>query len=260
MSTEIATISSDYPVLTEGSREAMILAKKFGDQPVSERDLAVIKTPAGGSTTFAWSTPEGTDETAQEITGILVADAGRGDLWPSREPSGTKPLITTRDLKVGYKVGEEFGDVDPADLEKFARPDGTYDWAAMSNSAEFGFGSAGRGKRVKEQRVLAILRPGDIKPVLVKVSGGSLSSFAKLERALSVLNHEAIITVSLEKVKNAGGQPYSRLVFKLAGTLSPQDGERVYAAYTQPLTAMLTRKPWTPEAPAAVVSDDAAPF
>lgn len=257
MSTAIATVSSDYPALAEGSREAMILAKKFGEQPVSERDLATISTPAGGSTTFAWSTPEGTDETAQEITGILVADAGRGDLWPSREPSGSKPLITTRDLKVGYKVGDDYGDVDPADLEKFVRPDGTYDWAAMSNSSEFGFGSAGRGKRVKEQRVLAILRPGEIKPVLVRVSGGSLSAFAKLERALSVLNHEAIVTVSLEKVKNAGGQPYSKLTFKLAGTLSPADGEKVFAAYTQPLTAMLTRKPWTPD---AVVDDEPAPF
>lgn len=255
MSTDISVVSSDYPVLTEGSREAMILAKKFGDQPVSERDLPSIKTPAGGSTTFTWSTPEGTDESATEITGILVADAGRGDLWPSREPSGTKPLITTRDLKTGYKVGDDFGDIDPAALEKFVQPDGTYDWAAMSDSPEFGFGSAGRGKRVKEQRVIAILRPGEIKPVLVKVSGGSLASFGRFERALSVLNHEAIVTVSLEKVKNAGGQPYSRLKFSLAGTLSPQDGDRVYAAYTKPLTAMLTRKPWTPDAAA-----DDAPF
>lgn len=254
MTTAIATLTSDYPVLSEGSREAMILAKKFGDQPVSERDLGSIKTPAGGGQTFSWEMPDGTSESAKEITGIVVAEAGRGDLWPSREPSGSRPLVTTRDMRTGYKVGEDFGDVSEEDLAKFALGDGTYDWHAMSNSKEFGFGSAGRGKRVKEQVVLAILRPGTILPVLLKVSGGSLAAYSRFSRALSVLPHEAIVTVSLEKVANAGGQPFSRLKFALAGTLSPEDGERVYEGYTRPLTEMLTRKPYIP------AESEAAPF
>lgn len=247
MSTAIATVSTDYPVFAEGSREAMILAKKFGDQPVTERDLATVKTPAGGGTTFNWDMPDGTSESAREITGIIVAEAGRGDLWPSREPSGSRPLVTTRDMRVGYLVGDEYGDVSEDDLKKFANEDGTFDWHAMSNSREFGFGSVGRGKRVKEQHVLAILRPGSILPVLLKVSGGSLGAYSRFSRALSVLPHEAIVTVSLEKVQNASGNPFSRLKFALAGTLSPEDGEKVYAAYTKPLTDMLTRKPWVPQ-------------
>lgn len=246
MSTAIATITTDFPVLDGNSREAMILAQNFGDEPIGERDLATVKTPTGGSTTFNWEMPDGTTESASEITGILVANTGRGDLWPTREPSGSKPLVTTRDLKTGYKVGDDFGDIDPAMLDKFLKEDGTYDWHAMSNSKEFGFGSAGRGKRVKESHVLAILRPGTILPVLVKVSGGSLASFARFKRALSVLPHEAVVTVSLEKVKNTGGQPYSRLKFALAGTLSPEQGARVFAAYTGPLTEVLERKPYVP--------------
>lgn len=247
MTTAISTVTSDYPVLDSQSREAQILAQNLGGDPITERDLGNVRTPAGGSTTFNWDMADGTSESAQEITGLLVANAGRGILWPSQDPTGAKPLVTTHDLRVGYQTGEDFGDVSEEDLAKFRQEDGTYDWQAMSNSKEFGFGSAGRGKRVKESHVLAILRPGQILPVLIHLGTASLSSWSRFKRALTVLPHEAVVTVSLEKVKNAGGQPYSRMKFALAGTISPDEGSRVFEMYTKPLTAMLERKPYVPQ-------------
>jgi hypothetical protein len=258
MSNEIATIKNDYPVLDGDSREAMILASKFQGEPLKESDLSTVRTPAGGSTTFSWTNQVGQPQSATEIQGVLVANAGRGTLWPTREPSGSKPLVTTHDLMVGYQTGEDYGDVDAAVLERYLREDGTYDWAAMSNSADFGFGSAGRGKRVKESHVLAILQPGEILPVLVQLGTASLSAWSRFTKALSVLPHEAVISVTLEKAKNMGGQPYSRMVFALKGTLTPEEGAVVYESYTKPLDAVLKRKPYAVSAPSTATEE--APF
>jgi hypothetical protein len=245
MSNEIATIKSEFPVLDGSSREAMILASKFQGEPLRESDLSTVRTPSGGSTTFTWTNQVGQSQSAAEIKGVLVANAGRGTLWPTREPSGSKPLITTHDLSVGYQTGEDYGDIDASVLERYLREDGSYDWAAMSNSPDFGFGSAGRGKRVKESHVLAILQPGEILPVLVQLGTASLAAWGRFAKALSVLPHEAVVAVTLEKAKNMGGQPFSRMKFALAGTLTPDEGSVVYDLYTKPLDAVLKRKPYT---------------
>lgn len=245
MSTAITTVSK-FEFLTPGSRAAKIVASNIGEGQVYESDLPSVGMPAGGSTQWSYEDASGNTVNCEAIEGILVATAGRGVLWPSTEPSGSRPLLVSNDMRTGYLVGDDFGDVNPADLDKYLIEGNKYDYAAISNSPEFGFqnGLNGRrGKRVKESMVLAVLQEGEVLPVLVKLGGGSLGAFTKFRKGLKVLPHEAVVSLRLEKVSNMAGQKFSRVKPSLVATLSEAEGEIVRALYTEPLTQMLTRVP-----------------
>jgi hypothetical protein len=142
MSTAISlsepTIS--YPALVPNSRHARIIKANLAGEPMREQDLVKVATPAGGGTSWTVNV-NGNDQQFDEIVGLLVAHGFRGNLWPSADPTESRPVVTTNDGITGYRVGDDFGDVDPEDLEKFRTGDRTYDWVAMSNSKEFGFKS-----------------------------------------------------------------------------------------------------------------------
>lgn len=245
MSTAIANVKTiDFPALAPNSRQARIIAANLGGAPMSEMDLVRVKTPLGGATQWTLEV-NGNTETTDEIVGLLVAVGQRGHLWPSEDPTEQPPVLITHDLKVAYRVSDDLGTISPEALEKFRTGDGVYDWIALSNSREFGFGSArgGRGKRVKESRVLAILREGETWPVLVTVTGGSIDCWTKFQKHLPVFFHEAIVGLKLAKVKNPAGQPYSQLVPRLVGAISEEQGEVAKRVYTDPLDAMFSATP-----------------
>ena len=259
MSTEIATTSTKFEFLAPGSRAAQIVANNIGDGQVYESDLPSVGMPAGGSTQWSYEDASGNTVNTDAIEGILVAAVGRGVLWPSTEPSGSRPLLVSNDMRTGYLVGDDFGDVNPADLDKYLIEGNKYDYAAISNSPEFGFGSGGgRGKRVKESLVLVVLQAGEVLPVLVKLGGGSLGAFTKFKKGLKVLPYEAIVSLKLEKVSNMAGQKFSRVKPSLVGTLSEEEGEVVRGLYTEPLVQMLTRVPGG--ASPTAESSEKAPF
>ena len=243
--TEIATVGEvSYAALSAGSRQAAILRANLGDEPMTEMDLVSISTPLGGATTWSYQI-NGNNETAEELVGLLVAVGKRGELWPTDDPSEKRPVIVSNDLRVGYRVSNDLGTIDPDALEKYRTGDGEYDWVALSNGPEFGYGSArnGSGKRVKESRILAILREGDVWPVLVTVGPGSLASWLPFRKRLPCFHYEAVLGLRLEKAKGGAGQPYSMIVPRLVGELSEEQGEVARQLYTEPLTAMFNAPP-----------------
>lgn len=259
MTSAIATIpTSDYPVLAADSRQARIIEANLGDEPMRESDLIRVKTPSGGSKTWTIDN-NGNEETTSEIIGVVAAIARRGELWPHEDPSESRPVIVTTDFIVGYRVSEELGSLRPEDLEKYRIGDRRYDWHALSTGPEFGYGSAkggkGSGKRVKESRILAILRPGDTWPVLVKVGPGSLATVLPFLKRLNCFHYEAVIGLKLDSVKSTGGQPYSQIVPRLVGTLTEEQGEVVRKLYTEPLKTMFSAAP-----AASTPSSNEAPF
>lgn len=233
-----------FSSLTPGSRQMQIIAANSSGEPISEMDLTKVKTPAGGGSTWEVN-DNGNITTCQEITGVLVAIGRRGVLWPWVDPKKDPPIIITNDLKVGYRVGDKLGSVHPEILEKYRTGDRTYDWAAMESGPDFGPGTGkdGIGKRVKEARVLAILRDGDVWPVLVSVGPGSLGLWLPFQKKLPCFHYEAVIGLSLRKVESKGGQPYSQIIPRLVGQLSEEQGEFVRKMYTEPLNAMFTAPP-----------------
>jgi hypothetical protein len=115
---------------------------------------------------------------------------------------------------------------------------------ALSTGPEFGYGGGkGSGKRVKESRIIALLREGDVWPMLVTVGPGSLASWMPFRKRLPCFHYEAVLGLKLEKAKGGSGQPYSMIVPRLAGTITEEQGEIARRLYTEPLTAMFSAIP-----------------
>jgi hypothetical protein len=245
MSTAIATTEKtiDYPALAPNSRQARIIAANLDGEPMMEKDLVKVPTPLGGSTT--WNIDiDGNVESTDEIVGLLVAVASRGVLWPSATPTEQRPILVSHDLITGYRVSDDLGsEIDPEALEKYRIGDRRYDWAALSTGPEFGFGSSGSGRRVKESRLLAILRQGEVWPLLVKIGPGSLGEWDSFSKRLPCFRWEAIVGLRLAKAKGASGNPYSQVVPRLVGEISEEQGQVAHDTYTVPLKVMFARPP-----------------
>lgn len=256
MSTAISTTvkTVDYPALSPTSRQARIIQANLEGEPMREQDLIRVPTPAGGGAMWQIDNA-GNVETTDEIVGLLVAEGRRGTLWPKDDPSEMRPVITTHDLLVGYRVSDDLGDCSPEALERYRIGDRRYDWAALSTGPEFGWGSGkggGRSRKVKESRVLAILREGETWPVLVTIGPGSLANWLPFRKRMPSFIYECVIGLKLQKVKNAGGQPYSQIVPRLVGVISEEQGAVAERVYHAPLTAMFQ----APPSGATVAADD----
>jgi hypothetical protein len=252
MSTAMTTTNViDYPALRPDSRQIRIIEANLDGEPLNEQDLVRVKTPAGGGTTWIVNV-NGNDESCEELSGLCVGIFKRGILWPQDDPTDQRPVIVTNDLLVGYRVSDDLGTIDPKALEKYRVGDRRYDWVALSNSPEFGFGAArGRGKRCKESKIVAILRDGDVWPVLVSFGPGSLKNWTSFQKTLPSFHYECVVGFKLQKAKSAGGQPYSMIVPRVVGIVSEEAGEVARRVYTEPLKRMFTAPP-----SGAVVSHD----
>lgn len=243
ISTEVTTL--DYPALRPESRQIRIIEANLDGEPMREQDLIRVRTPLGGAT--QWSVDiNGNLTSCDEIVGLLVGIAKRGVLWPSDDPTEQRPVVVTNDLLVGYRVSDDLGSIDPAVLEKFRIGDRRYDWAALASpTGPFGFGSArgGAGKRVKESRILAILREGDVWPMLVTVGPGSLAGFLPFLKRLPSFHYECVLGLRLQKAKGNNGQPYSQIVPRIVGTISEEQGEVARRVYADPLKRMFSEPP-----------------
>lgn len=242
ISTSVKTI--DYPALVPDSRHVRIIEANLDGEPMREQDLVRVRTPAGGGTKWTVSV-NGNDETCDEIVGLLVGIAKRGVLWPQDDPTDQRPVIVSNDLLVGYRVSDDLGTIKPEALERFRIGDRKYDWDALSKSSEFGYGSSrgGAGKRVKEARILAVLREGETWPILVTVGPGSLATWGPFQKRLPSFHFECVVGLKLEKAKSSGGQPYSTIVPRVVGVISEAQGEVARRLYAEPLKAMFSAPP-----------------
>ena len=244
MSTALANASTPFAGLTPGSRQMAIIEANLEGEGISEMDLTKVKTPAGGGTTWEIDN-QGNIETSPEIVGILVAIGKRGLLWPYDEIGEEPPVIVTNDLVTGYRVSDKLGGVDPAALDQYRIGDRRYDWARLSEGPEFGpkSGKGGVGKRVKESRTLAILRDGDVWPVLISIGPGSLGTFMPFLKKLPCFHYEAVIGLKLQKEKSKSGVTYSMIVPRLVSQLTEEQGEFVRKMYTAPMKTTFSALP-----------------
>jgi hypothetical protein len=252
--TAATTSLIDLPALRPDSRAIKVIEANLDGEPMRESDLVRVKTPTGGGT--KWVVPvNGNDEACDEIVGLCVCIAKRGVLWPQDDPTDQRPVIVTTDLTTGYRVSDLLGTVDPAVLERYRTGDRRYDWQAMATGPDFGFGSArgGAGKKCKESRIIAILREGDVWPILVTVGPGSLAEWGPFQKRLPSFHYECVIGLRLEKTKGKNGQPYSMIVPRVVGTISEEQGEVARRVYTEPLKKMFNAPP---SMGAAVVAAD----
>jgi len=201
---EAETALIDIPSLRADSRQMRIIEANLDGEPMRVSDLVRVKTPTGGGT--KWIVPvNGNDEPFDEIVGLCVGIAKSGNLWPQDDPTDQRPVIVTNDLVTGYRVSDDLGTIDPKALERYRIGDRRYDWVALSNSPEFGFGSArgGAGK----------------------------------------FHYECVIGLRLEKAKGKNGQPYSQIIPRVVGLVSEEQGEVARRIYVEPLKRMFNAPP-----------------
>jgi hypothetical protein len=211
-------------------------------------NLTKVSIPTGGMTQWMIEELEGTKATPS-ITGAVVYYGAAGALWPSTELSeDTKPLLTTRDMTTAVKVGDDYGDLDPDEIEKHVMTyeDGSpkqdaqgrtlYDWNAITY-CQCGSGKNSHGKRCKERRIVCLLRPDDVFPLLVNIASGSIgnltSFFQKLKKAYYYCNVELTLKADVSN----GGIKFSKVVPRLVNYLTPEEGERLKVVYKDMLTA-----------------------
>ena len=243
MSTEmISTVAeTKYHALRPDSAiSAASSANLMPGERISASLLPRVPTPTGGSKVWSWTDAGNNEQSAKSIDGILVYYGVRGVLWGSEDPQvGVQPVLMTYDLMTATRMNDDVGDLDPDVLESCRIGDRTYDWQKLPYN-KYGSASNGRGRRCKESRVMAILREEEAWPLLVTAGPGSLATVAPFVMRLAVPHYQAEVSLTLQKVENAGGQPYSQIVPKLLGTLSVEEGQAVKRMYTDPLSRIAT--------------------
>lgn len=237
--TGLATISrNNWLALQDGSeiREAME-ANFSGGETMTESILTRVKTPTGGGTNWTITTPEG-ERTAKEIEGILIYHCPRGVLWPSTNPvPGTMPVAVSHDLRTAEQLGPIPKEME-AELKIAELSPKVYDWKKIAST--YGVGAATRElKRAKEQRVMFLLTKDDAWPLVIAAQPGSLKTVLPVLLKLPKVPWRCVVNLSLVKANSREGQPYSQIIPKVVGYLSPEDGEIVRKTYHEPFKAMV---------------------
>jgi len=221
----------NLPILTQPDEVREILEENLdGIVPEFPR----IKFPSGGG--LAFEIP-GEEETAVETTLVgVVVDQHRMNAYWSAKYDGTKnaPDCVSLDGKVGM-----------------ARPDANVAWkggcqdCASCPLNQFGSAEDGRGKACKNMRRVAMLREGEILPILITIPPTSIKEWdayivgltSKLKRPYGV-----VTKIKLKKATNSGGIEYSKGVFTKAGDLTPEETKHMqaYAAGLKPVLRNVT--------------------
>lgn len=216
-------------------REAL-MANLGPGETLQASDLPRVPTPSGGAKVWSWTDAGNNEQSDKSIDGLLVAVMPRGTLWGSEDPqSGVQPVLVTYDLMNAVRMNDDLGDLDADVLESCRVGDRLYDWRRLPYN-QYGSASNGRAKRCKESRLLAVLRPDEVWPLLVSAGVGSFKTVLPFIKRLPLAHFRCMVSLTLQKVENAGGQPYSQIVPKLLGTISKEEGEVARKLYTEPLS------------------------
>lgn len=171
-----------------------------------------IKIPSSGGTAYEVQGEDDDDtEPMKTITGIVVFTHRLSGYWPnaygsSTDPQDKLPACASMDGKTG--VFQSTGEIIPCERCQWNQ----YGTAVDQN------GQQSRGKACKNMRRLYILMDGDPNLYLLTVPPTSIRDVNN-QLAKIAPYADKVITLSLEKTKNAGGTPYSKVVIKKTGIL-----------------------------------------
>lgn len=226
----------NLPILTSPDEVREILAENLdGIVPEFPR----IKFPSGGGIVFEVPGEEDAD-TVKELIGVVVDQHSMNAYWATKY-NGEKnaPDCTSMDGKIGYA------------------PEGAnVQWAGGHNDCstcpfnQYGTGTdqngnPTNGKACKNMKRVAMLREGEILPILITIPPTSTKPWnayvvgltSKLKRIYGV-----VTKIKLTKDKNAGGIEYSKGVFSKVKDITPEETAHMqaYAASLKPVLRNVT--------------------
>jgi hypothetical protein len=197
---------------------AEIVRENVGASGIDRFSLDRIQIPAGGGTTWEVPTLEGNQPT-RELKGVIVYYTDQRAFWREKYGSGggnSPPDCSSSDLIRGHgDPGVECAECPFSKFGTATKQDGT----------------DGRGQACRQVRVMFVMLPHSILPVVVAIPPGSLSrkqdggTYKYFMRLASqgIPYHGVQTSLTLAKTSSADGTAYSQVNFGMAGRLSPEE-------------------------------------
>lgn len=208
---------------------AVITANVAGG--ISVFDLDRVKVPSGGG--IAWMVP-GLDgmKSATEVTGVIVAWQDQRAYWKgSYSGEGSPPDCSSADSLTG--VGDPGVACRSCALAQFGSAEKFNEKTKQMESTA--------GQACKQVRILLLIRPEDMLPIVVACPPTSLKAIKQYFLRLAgqgIPYWGAVTKLTLAEDKNAGGIKYSKVEPRLVAQLPDSEADRIYA-YHQAIAGVL---------------------
>ena len=180
--------------------------ENIGNDKITDRDLDRITVPLGGGLTWTVPTLSGEDS-VKTLDGIIVH-------W-------TSP-------RAYWKAGMDTGGTTPPDC---ASPDGENGYGTPGGDcfycplSQWNSGEGGVGKACKEKRMIFLLRPNDLLPIVVQGPSTSITPIKQylIRLASQGMPFWSVMTnLSLEKAQSGTGIAYSRIIPRSLGPVAEE--------------------------------------
>ena len=224
--------SSEYAALQRSPEEIKeIIQTNVGSEGLTLMDLDRIKIPAGGTTVWTLPTLQG-EEHHEEVEGVIVGHKQARAYWQQSidETGGGEPPDCGSDDGISG-IGDPGGACGKCPLNVFGTDKGKGK-------------KPGRGKACKELRLVFLLMPKSLIPVLFMLPPTSLGPMRKyfLKLASEGLPAHGVTTrFTLEETKNKDGIKYAFAKPFLGRVLDDDEKERV-RAYTKAIAPAIHSK------------------
>lgn len=220
-STGLVTLdfAETYPALAPDEETLELLEENLGadGENIGIGNFKRVKVP--GSELDAWMIQRaGKSVAEEELTGIVVAWKARRSMWLNGEPDGSRPDCHSLDNKRPVSLGL-YG---PQGERAAQNPGGKCRTCPM---AQFGSDpKGGRGTACKEQRLLFLVVPGSMFPLVVHIPRTSIKGVQDF--MLDLLDarkkySQVEVGLKLAKDKNKAGQEYNRVALRRIRDLEP---------------------------------------
>lgn len=214
----ITTAAEQYPIIANGEEAVEIFKENLAGQAISSFDLTIVKVPSGGITSWEVPTVNGA-QSMKTIEGIVVGISRRRALWLDPNPSSNPPDCSSADMETGV----------PNAQSQTPGPGGE---CAKCPMAQFGTakgpdGKPRKGQACRENKMLAILVPGEIMPWVIKCPPSSLKDMLQFQTRLPVRFSGAVCRFSLAADKSDDGIKYSKIVPEFVAALPPEQAKVV---------------------------------
>jgi hypothetical protein len=223
-STELMDFKYFNPASAKHAQQ--VLRENLGPQGLQPQDLTRIKIPTAGNLTWRVDTIEG--PTAQEsIAGIIIHFADRRAYWKEKySGSNEPPQCASHDMQRG--IGDPGGDCQTCPFNQFG-------------SGTDAKGKPDNSKACKEGRLLFLLRPDDIIPVVLSLSVMSIKPSRAYFQALAgqgIPYYGVMTEIGLTEAKSSGGITYSKATFKAVRRLTEAQIDNIKATTAEMMAAL----------------------
>lgn len=213
----VAKKSEDFALAkSSGANIQEVIRDNTGGGEVDRFDLVNVKVPGAGGTTWEIPTVSGKPKATQEIEGVVIAMQTNRAFWLEGyddSGGGTPPDCVSVDGINGNGITEENGKPGVSDCAK-----------CPHNS--FGTAAKGEGKACKEMRVMFILQPDGLLPIVVSAPPGSLKNMKTygLGLASEAMKISHVMTgLGLEKKTSKGNKPYACITPRMLRKLTEDE-------------------------------------